>query len=172
MLMARRGFLPHAEIGSVLRSGVVARQPEAFTLRGAGNDWFDLAILNLERARDKFVEEAKSTGHCIETWHLGNLAYARLRSPALVPAFEEVLRLQTSLLRPKVAILEIDEWTFRRRAAMTDLDPDALYEHYLGVRQHLLADAESFGLCYRVIENTGSVEDLSRALRQFITPSL
>jgi hypothetical protein len=30
----------------------------------------------MERARDRFLEGFAGLPHCVETWHLGNLAYA------------------------------------------------------------------------------------------------
>src|SRR5690349_2135777 len=79
------GYLSHAEMGWALRQHHLRTHPEAMTLKGEGLTWFDQSILQAELQRDSFLDAFNLLPHCVETWHLGNLAYASSRSPTTVP---------------------------------------------------------------------------------------
>jgi predicted ATPase len=128
-LLTRIGYLVHAEIGWACWQNL-QRHGTAPALNGPGFDWYDSMILDLELARDDFISRANSIPHCIETWHIGNLAYASLRSPALVPRFEEVVMRQASVLKPLVLIMTIPKDLFLARSSLPVGSPESLYEYY------------------------------------------
>jgi dephospho-CoA kinase len=162
--LSELGYLPHLELGWVCRQELLRDDPGAITLRGEDLEWFDEKILALELQRDRFVAEASGLAHCIETWHVGNLAYAQLRSPRLVPRFEEALEAQARAMRPFVVLLTITRETFLSRYALSGFDADDVLGHYSRFEEIATSTIERLALPHVRIENDGSLETLRASL--------
>jgi len=81
--LASLGYFVHAELGWALRQHQLFEDPDSRTLIGSQLEWFDNLVLEAELQRDDFLASFSALPHCVETWHLGNLAYASVRSPGL-----------------------------------------------------------------------------------------
>lgn len=73
----------HAELGRGLAE---ARR----CLPQAKQPAFDIAVLEHELARDRAWETCGAQLRVVETWHIGNLAYALARSPAVGARYDRV----------------------------------------------------------------------------------
>lgn len=126
----------HEELGRAMAEDPRWR-PTGATAAQA-QDAFDEELFRRERARD---QRAEGHGRVIETWHPGNLAYARRRSPAVVgrhlPAIEETCRGPQILVLPVVAS--------RRALARRQSEPGAL-EFFIQVGEQSLHEAQALGL--------------------------
>ena len=165
MSLASFGYMPHLEIGWAYRQAILYSNPGTKTLAGPDLAWFDTTVLALEQRRDKFIESVTVMPHCIETWHLGNLAYACLRSPQLVPAFERALISGVRKLKPLFVILSICEAAFKDRRRLLDLPADELYEFYCRIDSAILEYAVKHKLDYVLLENNGQVSEFLAALK-------
>lgn len=164
-LLSRLGYLGHPEIGWAYRQAIMFDEPESLALQREDLPWFDQAILELELLRDQFIERASTIPHCVETWHLGNLAYAELRSPALVPQFERSLKSQSLLFKPAFLILTIERETFLGRCAMPDMSAPDLYAFYMRVQANIIRRLSYHACQYVSIPNDGTIEELWERLK-------
>ena len=76
------------EIGRHLREEALAADPEQHVLRF--DEAFDRAVVEGEIGRD--AARGHRAGFVVETWHPGNLAYARIRSPRVAADLEAAAR--------------------------------------------------------------------------------
>jgi hypothetical protein len=166
------GYLGHAEIGWAFRQSIAYQNPGARTLQGDDLEWFDTAILEMELARDQFIQGIPYLPHCVETWHIGNLAYASQRSPHLVSKFETVFLAQTAKMGPAFIFLVIDRPTFMARCTMDDMDKDDLYTFYTRIRDVTIGYLEQHRLKHYVVENNDSLEDLKHSLEAIVRQEL
>jgi adenylate kinase family enzyme len=167
-ILSELGYLPHIELGWVCRQDVLRDDPGAVTLHGDDLEWFDERILMLELERDRFVERATGISHCVETWHIGNLAYAQLRSPRLRPAFEAALERQAATMQPFVVALRISPETFLSRYALTGLDPRDVLGHYSRFEEIALRWIDKLDLPHVHVSNDGSLDELAAALTEIV----
>lgn len=104
------------ELGERLRRQALANDPTAHAqLR---QDLFDHQVLQQELARDA-IRGTLGDSRVIETWHVGNLAYAQLRSPEVAAQFwhDTSMAIQRAGDQTNVLIqpLRVDETTLRKR---------------------------------------------------------
>lgn len=158
------GYLPHYEIGWSFRQNVLKHDPAALTLHGGKLEWFDRSILQLELRRDSFIHSFEDLPHCIETWHIGNLAYAKLRSPNLAGEFEDVFKTQARLMRPLFLVFSISKPAFVDRCILPDMSPDSLYDFYGNLLDITVTNLRKHGCSYKVLHNDGSLEELRQTL--------
>ncbi|KKU18755.1 MAG: hypothetical protein UX29_C0019G0014, partial [Parcubacteria group bacterium GW2011_GWA2_46_10] len=52
----------------------------------------------------------------VETWHIGNIAYAEIRTPSVANEYKALLTKQLLKYNPLFFFLDISEATFRERA--------------------------------------------------------
>ncbi len=132
------------EIGERLRRQALARDPTAHAAQPQAD--FDRAVIEAELRRD--CEMAASGPRIVETWHLGNLAYARHRSPAVARAYEA--QIADAVCRAKrsgpvwVQPLQIDEAALQIR--QTEPGPPELARFFLRVADEACAAAWQLGL--------------------------
>lgn len=162
------GYLPHYEIGWSFRQNVLFRDPSALTLRGANLEWFDRSVLELELKRDVFISSFEDLPHCIETWHIGNFAYARIRSPNLARELEDAFKIQARLMRPLFLVFSISKSVFIDRCILPDMSVDSLFEFYCKIFDITVSTLTKHGCSYRLVQNDGSVEELLKSLRDLL----
>ena len=87
-LADRLGVPFRTEIGRELREAALAQDANRHALQADVD--FDRAVVEAELARDSALDGPG--GFVVETWHPGNLAYARLRSPSVFEAHHAAAR--------------------------------------------------------------------------------
>lgn len=126
----------HEELGRIMAEDPRWR-PVGATAAHA-QEAFDEELFRRERTRDRRVA---GQSRVVETWHPGNLAYARRRSPAAVgrhlAAIEETCRCPEILVLPVVAS--------RRALARRQSEPGDL-DFFIQVGEQALAEAQALGL--------------------------
>jgi len=131
------------ELGEQLRRRALARDAGAHA--ALAQPEFDRRVLQAELARD--AHRAANRPRVIETWHLGNLAYARRRSPEVAAALGS--RIEAAIRRTAkrgllVQPLRIDEKSLRQR--QTEPGPESLAGFFLQVAEEAERLAEELGL--------------------------
>ena len=86
-LADKLGWPFHQEIGESLRRQALSRDPEANASKPQPD--FDYHVIKAEIDRDNMWNS--NAPRVVETWHPGNLAYARTRSPEIACRFERSL---------------------------------------------------------------------------------
>jgi hypothetical protein len=67
---------------------------------------FDERVILAELARDVLLRR-QQTSFFVETWHIGNLAHARIRNPSVASKYEAEISGRVSEFRPCVYFLDI-----------------------------------------------------------------
>lgn len=140
------------EIGERLRRLALAADPHAHAQRVQED--FDEKVLMAELLRDA---ESESVPRVIETWHSGNLAYARRRSPQVAARFEDRLRVAAQrapglLVQP----LALSEKTLRLR--QSEPGPEDIARFFLDVGQAAHDLAREWGLQVASVLHTDRCE--------------
>ncbi len=162
-LLSSIGYLAHGEIGWAHRQAILdARDGEL--LVGQELDGFDRTILGCELLRDEFISSARSLRHSVESWHIGNLAYAAVRSPDVVPALEAAFFDRSLQMKPLVIHLTVNRSNFLARASLPDLPPPELYEFYRHVDDQISGYLSRCDVPSHLLPNDGSISDLERRL--------
>ncbi len=144
-LAAALGCRFEDELGERLRRLALARDPSAHAqLR---QDSFDEQVIQHELARDAAQVEGQES-RVVETWHIGNLAYAQLRSPAVAARWESSIgaAIQRACERTNVIIqpLRIDEATLHKR--QSEPGPADIARFFLDVAMRAERLAQQFRL--------------------------
>lgn len=108
-LAARLGCPFHEELGYLLAR---ACRPPGCTAEAA-QEGLDRAIFEAELARDEAWDPARR--RVVETWHVGNLAYARGRSPAVAAEYLPRVCAAVARLRPVLLVLDAADSVLRTR---------------------------------------------------------
>lgn len=123
-------------------------------------DSFDREVMRREVGRD--VEIHASPGLAVvETWHPGNLAYARIRSPKVYEQYLRQFERSLECFSPLFVYCEIGKDTFLARAT-EKVAPDQmemLYSFYLGIREETLRIYGMFGLSPVVVNNDKGLDE-------------
>ena len=103
------GLPYHLEIGKKLIQTVDFSSPEAV-------EWLDREIRKQELERDSSLLLGGTNLAVIETWHVGNIAYAQIRTQSVANQYKAILKEQLSRYNPLFFFLDISDETFRKRA--------------------------------------------------------
>lgn len=114
---------------------------------------FDRQILKRESERDAEILACKETP-VIETWHIGNTAYAMGRTPEVVPLFNERLGEMLKVVQPLAIFLEISHDTYQERKSPRH-DDEEFYMRLIANTKKVYRD---FGIEYVVVNNDGDIE--------------
>ena len=136
------GWTWQEELGYRMRLQALERDP------GAGpalpQEEFDRRLFRAELKRD--AASLTLGARVVETWHPGNMAYARMRSPALARQMEIPVRRALRTLGPVlVQPLEASPETLRQRCSEPG-DPDELIPFFLRVASLAVQVATSWDL--------------------------
>lgn len=138
----RLGWRIDDEIGARRRAEAQRLDEDAHAL-ASGSD-FDRAVCDAELARDL----AAMGPRVVETWHVGNLAYARERNPALASELDPRLRCAVEMVTTRgrllVQPLVIDRPTAVARRS--ERGPDALIDFFLAVGRRAEQIARGWGV--------------------------
>lgn len=162
------GYFVHAEIGWALRQQQIHLAHKGSTLSGPNLEWFDKLIFDAELKRDRFLQEFTELPHCVETWHIGNLAYAIQRSPKVVSKLEKVLLQQVQALKPTIIHLTISEGTFCDRCSLPDLPTELLLPFYLNIDRCIAQLISQYQLRAHVVSNDEDSTVLYQKLEKIV----
>jgi len=135
------------EIGARLRHAALQRDAGAHA--AIPQSEFDRAVMEAELARDAaWLDTPAPRPRIVETWHLGNLAYARKRSPEIAAQYrakvtDSIRRIQMST-RLLVQPLCIDITTLRQR--QSEPGPSEIAEFFQEVARRATSIAEELQL--------------------------
>lgn len=144
MLATRLGCPFEHEIGERLRREALQKDAHAHAAKPQGD--FDRVVMEEELKRDAACREPCT--RVIETWHLGNLAYARLRSPEV--AVRYAARVAAAVRRAQISTrlvvqpLSIDIPVLRMRRS--EPGPAEIDDFFLRVAQEATAVAEELSI--------------------------
>jgi len=140
-LAGRLGVRFDEEIGRVLRERALAADPGASAWRP--DPAFDAAVFEAERARDE--ARAAERLRVIETWHIGNLAYAEQRSPEVADAMRGYL--SGAAPRDRVIVVPViaSDDVLRRRANEPGAASDAAQSFFRRVAARSVVIAQECG---------------------------
>lgn len=103
-----KGYAFFPEIGGFLRQQVGSNALSS-------NIGFDREVMSQELLRDREIEACKIMP-LIETWHIGNLAYARVRNPQLFSLYCKKLEPRLKRFQPLAILITINWKLFRERS--------------------------------------------------------
>jgi len=161
--LALLGIPYHFEIGNDLIKRVDFTSPGAV-------EWFDREILKREVERDKaFLQDGVSVVG-VETWHVGNAAYAKIRTPHLMERYQDLFQNHFPKYNPLFFFLDISEETFRQRAnkpVPLGVEED-VFVFYQKIKENILSLFEEHSIDHHVIDANQRmdkvVEDISDIL--------
>ena len=141
------GLPYYLEIGNELIQTVDFNSPEKVL-------WFDREIMKRELERDdSFLSNGVNVA-VVETWHIGNIAYAEIRTPSVANEYKALLKEQLNKYNPLFFFLDIDEKTFRERA--NEPVPLGIEENqftfYQNIRNNILSLFKEFNIDYYSID--------------------
>lgn len=124
---------------------------------------FDSLVMKRELARDEALLICPRIP-VVETWHIGNLAYAQVRSPQMVDGYRQALERQMKSFRPFAFLVTIRRETFLGRVTerVAPEQIEQLAEFYRCVEENTLSIYHSLGIPYTKVTNDG---DLGLALQ-------
>jgi len=170
-MISNMGFLTHDEIGWALRQKTLLKNCDLCILKGQDLAWFDRLVFQIELLRDNFIEATRSLPHCVETWHLGNLAYAALRSPDIFDELEALLALQVCKMNPFIIHIVIDHSTFIKRCSLHDMTSSDLYSYYININTFITHYISQNKLDSFQLENNGSLNDFHDGIQHALHAS-
>lgn len=155
------------EIGERLRRTALAHDPSAHAQ--LQQDSFDEQVIQHELARDT-AQEACHDSRVVETWHIGNLAYAQQRSPTVAARWERAIEtaIQRACDRNRVIIqpLRIEEATLHKR--QSEPGPADIARFFIDVAMRAERLSAEFGLAVASPLFTDRL-DVDAALRQILS---
>ncbi|MBI5516332.1 MAG: AAA family ATPase [Deltaproteobacteria bacterium] len=175
LLAERLGCVFAPELGAQLRRDALARDPGQHAM--APQEAFDDEVFRAELDRD--VNWAPGVVRVVETWHPGNAAYARERSPAVLARWRLRLAAELRRRRPWVLVqpLRVRHDTALARLTEPGPDPGALVAFFRRVGDEAEALARAWRLRVLPALDTDDlapdalVERVLRASRSWAPPT-
>lgn len=157
------GIPYYLEIGNELIKQVDFNSPEKVA-------WFDREIMHREVARDDEIFSHESGVGAVETWHIGNIAYAQIRTPEVAAEYKELFKEQTEKCNPVFVFLDIDEETFRKRANLDvplGVEED-VFVFYRDIRDNILSIFEELDIQYHRVDATQPTDKVFEDVREIL----
>ncbi len=159
-----RGLPYYPEIGNELIQTVNFSSPEAV-------EQFDREIMKRELARDdSFLSEGVGAV-VVETWHIGNIAYAQIRTPSVASEYKALLKEQLLQCDPLFFFLDISEETFRERA--NELIPLGIeadrFIFYQTIKNNILSLFKEYDIGYYSIDANQDMEKVMQNIGQILS---
>ena len=158
------GIPYYKEIGDELIKTVDFSSPEKVA-------WFDGEIMKRELQRDNTLFSVDSGMAVVETWHIGNIAYAMIRTPAVAREYAARLKDQFTKCNAVHLFLDINEETFRQRANL--LVPlgikEDVFVFYKNIERNLLALLDEHNVEYHKIDANQEVEKVVDDIKEVLT---
>ncbi len=157
------GIPYYLEIGNELIKTVDFSSPKAV-------EWLDREIMRREIERDDLLLSQEEQVAVVETWHIGNIAYAQIRNPLIADEYKALLKKQFSKYTPLFFFLDISNETFKERA--NRLVPlgikEDVFVFYENIKRNILSLFDEFNIRYHPIDANQEidkvVQDISKIL--------
>jgi predicted ATPase len=132
------------EVGARLRREALARDPSQHAM--IAQEAFDEAVFRSELGRDR--RRTPGQLRVVETWHPGNVAYARERSPMVLSRWQPRLAEELRRWRPWVLVQPLRVRPETALARLTEPGPDraSLVAFFCHVGDEAVVTAASWGL--------------------------
>mgnify|MGYP001080623192 CR=1 FL=1 len=157
-------FLP--EVAEALR------QRGATVGEKAGFD-FDRKVMQMEFRRDHYFLCSSHTVLIVETWHLGNIAYATARSSPIVRTYKSRFSSTAEKVRIRCIVLNINPSTSYLRSLKSKKSAENSLKFLEAVQRHTRSVLEEFRLPSIVIDASKGAEeiafDASKAIRAWVS---
>lgn len=157
------GFEAHFEIGRKLRKRVDFSFSDKV-------EWFDQQVLNEEVKRDAQLS-SYSRPLAVETWHIGNIAFALERSPEVAARYKQLLPEALARFNPRAVLVDVDDLTFEDRAS----DPvdsvegtEGRRKFYVRVNMNLRSLVSEFEIPCIEISGTDEVSDNLKKVKAWL----
>jgi predicted ATPase len=157
LVAQRLGWRYDCEIGAELRARELSLRAGSHASRHQPE--FDRRVIELEMERDRCSRDCR----IVETWHPGNLAYARLRSPEVAARYEPILKRHVAApgVRAVVQPLAIAGNTALERLTQPGPSPAAITDFFLRVGRAAMEEATAWGLVVLPVLHTDGIGKVS-----------
>ena len=157
------GLPYYPEIGNELIQTVDFSSPETV-------EWFDREIMKRELERDNSFLSLGVEAAVVETWHVGNIAYAEIRTPSVANEYKALLKEQFLKYNPLFFFLDISEETFRERAnkpVPLGVEEDQ-FIFYQNIRNNILSLFNEYNIGYYSIDANDDIDEVVKHIRKIL----
>ena len=157
------GLPYYPEIGNELIQTVDFSSPETV-------EWFDREIMKRELERDNSFLSLGVEAAVVETWHVGNIAYAEIRTPSVANEYKALLKEQFLKYNPLFFFLDISEETFRERAnkpVPLGVEEDQ-FIFYQNIRNNILSLFNEYNIDYYSIDANDGIDGVVKHIRKIL----
>ena len=157
------GLPYYPEIGNELIQTVDFSSPETV-------EWFDREIMKRELERDNSFLSLGVEAAVVETWHVGNIAYAEIRTPSVASEYKALLKEQFLKYNPLFFFLDISEETFRERAnkpVPLGIEEDQ-FIFYQNIRNNILSLFNEYNIGYYSIDANDDIDEVVKHIRKIL----
>ena len=106
----------------------------------------------------------------METWHIGNIAYAEIRTPSVANEYKALLKEQINKYNPLFFYLDIGEETFIERAnepVPLGVEEDQ-FIFYQNIRNNILSLFKEFGIDYFSIDANQEMDSVMKDITEIL----
>ena len=106
----------------------------------------------------------------VETWHVGNIAYAEIRTPSVANEYKALLKEQFLKYNPLFFFLDISEETFRERAnkpVPLGVEEDQ-FIFYQNIRNNILSLFNEYNIGYYSIDANDDIDEVVKHIRKIL----
>jgi len=157
------GLPYYLEVGNKLIQTVDFSSPDAV-------EWLDREIMKRELERDdSFLSDGINVA-VVETWHIGNIAYAEIRTPSVANEYKALLKEQINKYNPLFFYLDIGEETFIERAnepVPLGVEEDQ-FIFYQNIRNNILSLFKEFGIDYFSIDANQEMDSVMKDITEIL----
>ena len=133
-------------------------------------EWLDREIMRQELERDDSFLSQKIKVAVVETWHIGNIAYAKIRTQSVANEYKALLKRQLLKYNPLFFFLDISDETFRERA--NRLVPLGIKEDvfifYQDIKNNILSLLNEYDIDYYSIDANQEVDKVTKDISEVL----
>ena len=158
------GLPYYPEIGNELIQTVDFSSPETV-------EWFDREIMKRELERDDSFLFQEIKAAVVETWHIGNIAYAEIRTSSVANEYKALLRKQLLKYNPFFFFLDISEKTFRERAnkpVPLGIEEDQ-FIFYQNIKNNILSLFNEYNIDYHSIDANQNTDKVMKDINEILS---
>ena len=158
------GLPYYFEIGNKLIQTVDFSSPDAV-------EWLDREIMKRELGRDDFFLHQGIKTAVVETWHIGNIAYAQIRTPSVANEYKDLLKEQLLKYNPLFFFLDISKETFRKRAnkpVLLGVEEDQ-FIFYQNIRENILSLFNEYKIDYHSIDANQEIDKVIKDISEILS---
>lgn len=130
----------------------------------------DKEIMRREIERDSLIVREGVKTAVIETWHVGNIAYAEIRTPSVANEYKSLLNELFNKCSPLFFFLDISDETFRERA--NKLVPIGIDENvftfYQNIKNNILSLLKELNINYYSIDANQKMDGVLKDIKDVL----